>query len=111
MSRCAMCRRPFGASEVVYDCEGRDGEEGAICEECDASFAPALRPSLGFVPALLASLPSLPRAAEYIDAEVAGVMRDLGFDRRTAERHVAQRRHLQAQLRNERRAFDDMEHA
>lgn len=46
------------------------------------------------------------------DPEVARVMLDLGFDRRTADRHVAQRRHLQGLLRKERRAFaNDMEHS
>lgn len=63
MSRCAMCRRPFGLLELTLDCEGRDGEPAEICEECDAGLPLQLRPSAGYVTALLASLPGAPRGS------------------------------------------------
>lgn len=56
MTRCAMCRRTLGACEVTLEIEGRDGEPAELCEGCDADMPEQLRPSLGYVPALLASV-------------------------------------------------------
>ena len=50
-AHCIECRRPFGICEVTL--ETPDGE---LCEDCDESYQPSLRPSLGFVPSLLRSV-------------------------------------------------------
>lgn len=50
-AHCIECRRPFGLLELTH--ETPDGE---LCEDCDASYPPTLRPSLGYVPALLRSV-------------------------------------------------------
>lgn len=47
-ARCIECRRPLALCEPTL--ETPDGE---LCEDCDASYPPQLRPSLGYVPSLL----------------------------------------------------------
>ena len=54
--KCALCHRTFAICEVTYEVEDRDGAPAEICEDCDASMPPQLRPSEGFVSALLASV-------------------------------------------------------
>lgn len=48
-ARCLMCREPFAICAVTVEVEG-----GEICEACDATFAEAIRPSLGGAVAFLA---------------------------------------------------------
>ena len=56
MTRCCHCRRPLGICEVTYLVPHEDGTEDEWCEDCDASLPPQLRPSVGYVPALLRSI-------------------------------------------------------
>jgi hypothetical protein len=54
-ARCCHCRRTLGICEVTYLVEHEDGAD-EWCEDCDAELPPQLRPSLGYVPALLRSV-------------------------------------------------------
>lgn len=54
--KCALCHRQLAACEVTYPIEGRDEAQGEVCADCDASLPYQLRPSVGYVPALLASI-------------------------------------------------------
>lgn len=54
-AHCAGCRRTLGICEVTYLVEHEDGTD-EWCEGCDAGLPETLRPSLGFVPALLRSV-------------------------------------------------------
>jgi hypothetical protein len=55
-ARCCHCRRPFEIGEITYLVPQDDGTGDEWCEDCDADLPPQLRPSLGFVPALLRSV-------------------------------------------------------
>jgi hypothetical protein len=50
-AHCIECRRPLSLFDLTYETE-----DGELCEDCDGSYPPQLRPSLGYVPALLASI-------------------------------------------------------
>ena len=56
--RCAHCRpsREIGPLEETFAVLREDGGEDIWCAECDADLPRTLRPSLGFVPALLRSI-------------------------------------------------------
>lgn len=66
-ARCCHCRRPLGLCEVTYLVLREDGGEDEWCEDCDASLPLQLRPSVGYVPALLRSI----HAGETSPPEVA----------------------------------------
>lgn len=55
-ARCCSCRRPLSLLEVTYGVMRDDGGEDEWCEECDASLPYTMRPSVGYVPALLRSI-------------------------------------------------------
>lgn len=55
-ARCCHCRRPLGICEVTYLVSQPDGTEDEWCEDCDAALPRTLRPSLGYLPALLRSI-------------------------------------------------------
>lgn len=54
--KCVLCRRQLAACEVTYPIEGRDETQGEVCADCDAGLPFQLRPSVGFLSALLASI-------------------------------------------------------
>lgn len=55
-AHCCNCRRPLGLLEVTFGVLREDGGEDEWCEDCDAGLHRTLRPSLNYVPALLASI-------------------------------------------------------
>lgn len=55
-AHCCHCRRPLGICEPTYLVSQADGSEDEWCEDCDASLPRTLRPSEGYVPALLATI-------------------------------------------------------
>ena len=54
--RCLECKEELALSDHGCPVEDRDGQEAVICSACDQSYPPQLRPSLGYVPALMRSI-------------------------------------------------------
>lgn len=54
--KCCHCKRTLSLTEPTYLVMRDDGGEDEWCEDCDASLPLQLRPSLGYMPALMASI-------------------------------------------------------
>lgn len=54
--RCLECKEEMALSDHGWQVLDRDDCACLICTPCDATYPPQLRPSLGFVPALMRSI-------------------------------------------------------